>query len=94
MKEGLKTAFYVDWSCDRYGWVGGTYDILITAYIRRMEQIDFTSSLILGDKLYGNASKTLILETPLLGTQRQSYACSNRRETKGKEQQRHVRKSL
>lgn len=41
---------YVGRSCDGYGWVGGTYSILVTAYIRRMEQIDFTSSLILGDR--------------------------------------------
>lgn len=41
-------AFYFGRSCDRYGRVGSTGSILITAYIRRMEQIDFTSSLILG----------------------------------------------
>lgn len=43
-------AFYYDRSCDRYSRVGGTYSTPITAYSCRGEQIDFTSSLILGDR--------------------------------------------
>lgn len=60
------------------------YSILITAHICGMQQIDFTSSLILEIELYGKTSDMVVLETPLLGTQRQSYACSNRPGTKGR----------
>lgn len=64
--------------------VASVYSILVTVYTLQQKQTDFTSSLILEIKLYGKTCEMVVLETPLLGTQRQSYACSNGLETKEK----------
>lgn len=47
---GAEDVIYFDRSCDRYGMMGSTCSILGSAFIGGMEQIDFTSSLILGDR--------------------------------------------
>lgn len=74
--------------------MASTCSTLVTDYNSCMRLIDFTSSLILEIELYGKTSEMVVLETSLLGTQRQSYACSNRPETKKEEQQKHIHKPV
>lgn len=47
---GAEDVIQFERSCDSYGMIGSTCSILGSAYIGGIEQIDFTSSLILGDR--------------------------------------------